>query len=111
MATVFCNVYLNRKEIDCVSMSYSSKMTKAQIEADVKESLVNHDGYDSDINVRCVTPLTSKDYQLFVNYGHGWELETTEESWEALKEQEKCYRTNCPQYPTKKKTVRISIFA
>ena len=62
MATVFCDVFLNRKLIDSVSMSYGSKMTKAQIEEDVKDSLVNHDGYDPEINVRCVTPLTEKSY-------------------------------------------------
>lgn len=110
MATVFCDVILNRKKIDTVSMAYSSKMTKAQIEEDVYASLINHDGYDSDIKVRCVTPLTTKEYQLLINYGQGWEVETTEENHKALKEQQKCYSGNCPEYPTKKKVTRVSIF-
>lgn len=110
MSTVFCDVILNRKKIDTVSMSYGSKMTKAQIEEDVKNSLVNHDGYDQEINVRCITPLTTKEFQLWINYGQGWEFETSEENWKALVQQQKCYAENCPEYPTKKKVARISIF-
>lgn len=44
---------------------------------------------------------TVDEYQLWINYGLGWEHETTEESMKAAKEQRKCYRENCPQYPTK----------
>jgi hypothetical protein len=40
---------------------------------------------------------------LYLDYGHGqgWELETTEDSHRAVKEQSECYRENCPQYPRK----------
>ena len=54
---------------------------------------------------------TKDEYRLYINYGygHGWEHETTEESWKELKEQQKCYRENCPQYPTKCVIKRVSI--
>ena len=44
---------------------------------------------------------TVDEYRLYVNYGQGWEHETTEESYRELREQQRCYRENCPEYPTK----------
>ena len=44
---------------------------------------------------------TRDTWQLHINYGQGWEHETTEDSWKTAKEQAKCYAENCPQYPRK----------
>lgn len=46
------------------------------------------------------TRKTVDTYQLWVNYGQGWEHEITEMSYREKIEQAKCYRENCP-YPTK----------
>ena len=48
------NVYLNGEKIDTVFYSTGSHAndTKAEAEADVKRSLVNHDGYSSGIVVK-----------------------------------------------------------
>lgn len=35
---------------------------------------------------------------FFLNYGQGWEHEITEDTREAMKENRKAYRENCP-YP------------
>jgi hypothetical protein len=40
-------------------------------------------------------------WQLWSNYGQGWEHETTELSRKDGKEQLKTYRENCPQYSFK----------
>ncbi len=48
MSSKAFDVFLNRKKIDTVFYSASDKSTAD----DVKRSLVNHDGYDPDINVR-----------------------------------------------------------
>jgi hypothetical protein len=37
---------------------------------------------------------TVDEYQLWTNYGYGWENETIEETWKAAKEQKKCYLDN-----------------
>lgn len=37
-------------------------------------------------------------WRFFVNYGQGWEHETTELTYAAMKENRKAYRENCP-YP------------
>jgi len=42
---------------------------------------------------------TRDTWQLHINYGQGWEHETTEDSWQAAKAQSRCYAENCPQYP------------
>lgn len=46
---------------------------------------------------------TKDEYQLHINYGfgHGYEHEVSEDTWEEIKERRKEYRENCPQYPTK----------
>ena len=44
---------------------------------------------------------TRDTWQLHVNYGQGWEHETTELSWREAKAQIKAYRDNCPEYPVK----------
>jgi hypothetical protein len=52
---------------------------------------------------------TRDEYRLYVNYGQGWEHETTENTFAELKAQQKCYRDNCPQYPTQRRIVRVKI--
>jgi len=40
-------------------------------------------------------------YEMHVNYGQGWEHETTEFTLKDARAQRKTYRENCPEYPTK----------
>lgn len=40
-------------------------------------------------------------WHLLVNYGQGWEHETTEATRKEALVQLRCYRENCPQYPSK----------
>lgn len=47
------------------------------------------------------------EYRLFVNYGQGWEHETTESSPRAIVERVKEYRANAPEYPVKWKSARV----
>lgn len=44
---------------------------------------------------------TRDTWQLWIDYGNGWEHEITESSLADVRAQRKCYRENCPQYPTK----------
>jgi hypothetical protein len=44
---------------------------------------------------------TRDTWQLHVNYGQGWEHETTEDNFREVKQRAKEYRENCPQYPCK----------
>lgn len=41
---------------------------------------------------------TVKCWRFYLNYGQGWEHEITEFTREAMKENRKAYRENCPQY-------------
>ena len=55
---------------------------------------------------------TTDEWQIHVCYGsHGWEHETTEESWKDARAQVKCYRENAPQYPVKviKRRVKVDL--
>ena len=40
-------------------------------------------------------------YRLFVDYGQGWEHELDEFSLREIRQRQKEYRENCPQYPTR----------
>ena len=53
---------------------------------------------------------TEDEYQLWINYGGGWEHEISESTRAEAKAQQKTYRENCPQYPTKiiKRRVKIA---
>lgn len=35
-------------------------------------------------------------WELWTNYGQGWEHEVTELSWKEMREQKRTYRENCP---------------
>ena len=52
---------------------------------------------------------TVDEWHFFVNYGGGWEHETTEASFRDAQAQRRCYAENCPQYPTKIKRARERI--
>jgi hypothetical protein len=40
-------------------------------------------------------------WQMWVNYGQGFEHELTESTYKEIRERRKEYRENCPEYPTK----------
>ena len=108
MAKLTFNINLNRKNIDTVFYTFDGKQTIAEMVEYVKNSLIRNDGYDPDINVVCVTPVTNKEYVIQTNWGGEWCDDTTEETYKAAKEQLKCYRENgCI---SRIKTKRVSIF-
>lgn len=47
------------------------------------------------------------EFRLFVNYGQGWEHETTESSPRAIVQRVREYRANAPEYPVKWKSARV----
>lgn len=47
------------------------------------------------------TRKTRDTFELHVNYGQGWEYEIEEDTLRAARQQQRDYRDNCPQYPTK----------
>lgn len=55
------------------------------------------------------TRKTRDVWHILINYGQGWEHETTELSRADAKAQLRCYRDNCPQYPAKSKKTRERI--
>ena len=55
------------------------------------------------------TRKTRDEWQMWPNYGYGWEHEISEDSWRELRDQLKVYRANCPQYSFRAKKVRIPI--
>lgn len=40
-------------------------------------------------------------WRFYVNYGYGWEHELDEFSLREVRQRQKEYRENCPQYPTR----------
>jgi hypothetical protein len=48
-------------------------------------------------------------WRFYLNYGQGWEHETTEYTRAAMRENRKAYRENAPQYPLKIKFGRERI--
>lgn len=44
---------------------------------------------------------TEDEYQIHVNYGHGYEYETCEDTLKEARAQLKTYRENCPEYHAK----------
>ena len=104
---MFWNVYLDGKKID--SVTFDDNCDKQY----VLSSLVNHDGYDPAITVRRAYALPYKrktydEWEIQVNYGQGFECDTTESTWKDAKAQAKTYRENVP-YPVRivKKRVKI----
>jgi hypothetical protein len=54
---------------------------------------------------------TRDEFQIFLNYGGGWEHEISEDNRKDMRERLKEYRENCPQYPIKWKIARVKIEA
>ena len=54
---------------------------------------------------------TRDEFRLYVDYGHGqgWEHEVSENTRKEIKERQKEYQANCPQYPTKWNKARVKI--
>ena len=52
---------------------------------------------------------TKDEWEIQGNYGHGWEMVTTEETYRQAREQLKCYRENEPGTPHRIKCVRVAI--
>lgn len=52
---------------------------------------------------------TTDEWHLLINYGGGWEHETTEDSRREAVDMRRCYWENCPQYPTKIVKRRVKI--
>jgi hypothetical protein len=59
------------------------------------------------------TRKTRDEYQLWSHYGHGgaWSHELSEDSWQAIRAQLKCYRENCPEGRYLIKVKRVPIVA
>jgi len=55
------------------------------------------------------TRKTRDEYQMFSDYGQGWEHELSEDTWKEMRERLKEYRSNAPQYRYKsvKRRVRL----
>ena len=54
---------------------------------------------------------TRDEWQLWINYGQGWEHEISEDTGAELKVRRQEYRDNCPEYPTRVKVKRVRIDA
>ena len=48
-------------------------------------------------------------WEIYGNYGNGWAYLTTEESWQAAREQKKCYDINEPyaEHTIKKRRIHL----
>jgi hypothetical protein len=44
---------------------------------------------------------TRDEWRLWVNYGQGWEHEVSEDNRREIKQRQKEYWANCPEYPNK----------
>lgn len=52
--------------------------------------------------------MEAYEYEVQGNYGHGWEMVTTEETRAAAVEQRRCYDENEPEYPHRVRRVRAT---
>jgi hypothetical protein len=57
------------------------------------------------------TRKTRDEWQMWSNYGYGWEHEVSEDNWRDMKAQLKCYRENCPNASFRAKLARVRIEA
>lgn len=55
------------------------------------------------------TRKTRDEWQLWSDYGQGWEHELSEDSWKEMRARLREYRQNAPQYSYKAKKVRIKL--
>lgn len=52
---------------------------------------------------------TKDEFMVLGNYGQGYEVVTTEDTYKAAREQLKCYNENEPQYSHKIKKRRVKL--
>ena len=54
---------------------------------------------------------TQDEYRIMVNYGygHGWEYEIAEDTFQEARQRRQEYRDNAPQYPVKIVKARVPI--
>ena len=76
------NVWLNNRLIDTVFYSIGKTETKVDAIESVRHSLINHDGYSSEIKVTWPKGqrITKTVYVIQGNYGQGFEDENEEEN-------------------------------
>lgn len=90
------NIYLGSKLIDTVF--FSIKGTIADQIDYVRSSLINHDGYDSEIRV--IWPkgqrVTCDYYDLLGDYGQGFEVLTSADTFKEIKQHKREYLENSP---------------
>jgi hypothetical protein len=53
------------------------------------------------------TRKTTDEYEIQGNYGYGWEMVTTEETWKDARAQLRCYRENEPNASHRVKKIRV----
>ena len=92
------NVWLNRRLIDTVFYSVSRFETIVDAVERVRHSLINHDGYSSEIKVTWPKGqrITKTVYVVQGNYGQGFEDENEEETRKDGRRSLKEYRENGP---------------
>lgn len=92
------NIHLHGKTIDTVFHTMGQKQTIAQFLADVRESLVSHDGYDPQINVTWPKGqrVTVDSFEIRGSYPgpHGEETLCSESTRKEARERLKEYREN-----------------
>lgn len=92
------NVWLANKLINTVFYSIGKKETIKSALESVKNSLINHDGLNPEIRVTWPKGqrLTVDSWELWGDYGHGFELLTADASRRAILANKKDYLENAP---------------
>lgn len=92
------NVWLNNRLIDTVFYSIGKSETIVDAVESVRNSLINHDGYDSAIKVTWPKGqrITKTVYVIQGNYGQGFEDENEEDNLTDGRRSLKEYRKNGP---------------
>ena len=90
------NVWLNGKMIDTVFYSLNKSETIAESVENVRRSLINRDGYSSDIRVTWPKGqrVTETCYELRGQYGHGWETLCSESTMKEARQRRREYAEN-----------------
>jgi len=92
------NVWLGTKQIDTVFYSQLPYRTIEGSLQEVYKSLTGHDGYSPDIRVTWPKGqrVTTTVYELWGDYGSGYELLTADESLKAIRANKLDYLQNAP---------------
>ena len=92
------NVWLNNRLIDTVFYSVNKSETIVDAVESVRNSLINHDGYDSGIKVTWPKGqrITKTVYVIQGNYGQGFEDENEEDNLTDGRRSLREYRENGP---------------